>query len=107
MPDDPKSRARAKLSTTAACSLSQGHVSRACIERSRQLLIKTEPQRDPYRIQLDRNAISITQIDDEWHVLVEQIGQHLVSRSFGDERHAENYAESQRVRLGLQTVTRI
>lgn len=80
---------------------------RAAINRSRQLLTDTEPERDPHRIQLDRNSVSMTQVDDEWHVLVEQFGHHLITRSFRDERHAENYAEGQRVRLGLQTVTRI
>ncbi|TGT51896.1 hypothetical protein EN813_050045 [Mesorhizobium sp. M00.F.Ca.ET.170.01.1.1] len=82
-------------------------LTRASINRSRQLLIDTEPQQDPHRIQLDRNAVSITEVDAEWHVLVEQVGQHLVTRSFRDERYAVDYAEGQRVRLGLQTVTRI
>lgn len=56
-------------------------VARACIERSRQLLIETEPQRDPHRVQLDRNSVSMTQVDDDWHVLVEQVGQHLAAHS--------------------------
>ncbi|AZO10545.1 hypothetical protein EJ074_16455 [Mesorhizobium sp. M3A.F.Ca.ET.080.04.2.1] len=67
---------------------------RAAINRSRQLLIDTEPQRDPHRIQLDRNAVSITQVDDKWHVLVEQADQHMVTRSFRNEQYAVKFAKA-------------
>lgn len=80
---------------------------RECLVRSRRLLAETAPQLDPHRQCLDRNAVSITEVDNEWHVLVEQMNQHIRIRSFRDEQAAVNYAEGERVRLGIDTLTRI
>lgn len=80
---------------------------RTAINHSRQLLAETKPLARGYRLRPVRNAVSLIEAESEWHVIVEEVDQRMITRSFRNEQYAVNYAEGQRVRLGLQTVTRI
>lgn len=53
------------------------------------VLIKPQPQAKPH-LRSDRNAVSITEVGDRWHVLIEEFGQRPIARSFRDERRAIN-----------------
>lgn len=81
-------------------------LSKESIEHSRQLLIETEPQTNPHRIIAKRNSISVFQACDEWHVIVDEDGQELVTCSFEEEQHAVIYAEGERLRLALGSIAR-
>lgn len=61
----------------------------------------------PRKRRLPHHLVSLIEFCDEWHVLVDEDGRELVTRSFEDEHQAESYAEAERARLGLDKVTRI
>jgi hypothetical protein len=82
-------------------------LSRASIDQSRQLLAKTRPQIDPHRLVPERASVSLIQVCDEWHVMVDEEGQTLVTRSFEAEHTAFIFATAERKRLGVDQVTRI
>jgi hypothetical protein len=81
--------------------------SRETIQRSRQLLIETKPQTPPHRMHHPHNVVSLIEVCDEWHVIVDEEGKELVTRSFEQESHAWAYAEGQRLRLGVDEVIRL
>jgi hypothetical protein len=52
------------------------------------------------------NEVSLVEIAGEWHVIVREQGQKPVISTFEFSYYAVNFAEGQRLRLGLDNVTR-
>ncbi|WP_095820394.1 hypothetical protein [Mesorhizobium sp. WSM3859] len=72
--------------------------------------VECTPEGDGMQSQLhpaDGKAVTITDVGDEWHVLVEEPGCVTVVRSFNIKQYAESYADGQRIRLQLDSVTRV
>ncbi|RWC69607.1 MAG: hypothetical protein EOS71_27740 [Mesorhizobium sp.] len=57
--------------------------------------------------QMPSAVVSVAEAGGEWHVIIERNSHEPVTRSFDNEQSATSYAEDQRVRLGLVSVTRV
>lgn len=101
MSDDPQIP-RARQSEDDRTMLAQ---TRAAIARSRHLLVETKPLLNVHGIRRDRDSVSITAVGHEWHVFVEQAGQRSITRAYGNQRSALDYAEEKRGKLNLITIT--